>query len=125
MTRKRVLIADDDETVRRLLRTTFADEAYEVVEAADGDQALEQLEQRSPDIVVLDWKMPKRHGAFVLDELKERYPRLPVIVLTAEGRQTQRAVAESLRADAFIAKPFSPRELLETVERLLGGRPTG
>ncbi|MDQ2981089.1 MAG: response regulator [Actinomycetota bacterium] len=125
MTRKRVLIADDDETVRRLLRTTFADEAYEVVEAADGDQALEQLEQSSPDIVVLDWKMPKRHGAFVLDELKERYPRLPVIVLTAEGRQTQRAVAESLRADAFITKPFSPRELLETVERLLGGRPTG
>ena len=117
---KRVLIVDDDQAIRTLLRMTLAGDAYDVVEAADGSEVMELLGQGAPDLVVLDWKMPGRHGAFVLDDLKSRHPKLPVIVLTAEGRDTQKALAEALRADAFLTKPFSPLQLLETIERLLG-----
>jgi two-component system, OmpR family, phosphate regulon response regulator PhoB len=123
MTRRRVLIADDDETIRALLRMTLADEEYEIAEAADGTEAL-QLASGSPhDLVLLDWKMPGTHGSLVLDELKARHPDLPVVVLTAEQQEHHRALAESLRADAFLTKPFSPLELLETIERLLAERP--
>jgi DNA-binding response OmpR family regulator len=116
---KRVLIVDDDESIRALLRMTLPAEAYEVTEASDGSEVMELLDDAAPDLVVLDWKMPGRHGAFVLDDLKERSPKLPVIVLTAEGRDTQRALAEALRADAFLTKPFSPMQLLDTIEGLL------
>lgn len=119
MSQKRVLIVDDDEAIRSLLRMTFPEDVYELSEASDGDEVLALLERGSIDIVILDWKMPRRHGALVLDELKERDPKLPVIVLTAEGRDTQRALADALRADAFLEKPFSPLELLATVESLL------
>jgi two-component system phosphate regulon response regulator PhoB len=117
---KRVLIVDDDQSIRTLLRMTLPDDAYEVIEAADGSEVADLLTQEAPDLVVLDWKMPGRHGAFVLEDLKGRNPKLPVIVLTAEGRDTQRALAEALRADAFLTKPFSPLQLLETIEQLLG-----
>lgn len=72
-----------------------------------------------PDLVLLDWKMPGRSGSEVLDELKRSYPDLPVIVLTAEIQEHHRVLAESLGVDVFLTKPFSPLELLETVERLL------
>jgi two-component system, OmpR family, phosphate regulon response regulator PhoB len=117
---KRVLIVDDDESIRTLLRLTLPDDAYEVVEAADGNEVAGLLDEGQPDLVLLDWKMPGRHGAFVLDELKGGDPTLPVIVLTAEGRDSQRALADALHADAFLTKPFSPIELLETIERLVG-----
>lgn len=123
MTHQRVLIVDDDEAIRSLLRMTFPEDVYELSEASDGDEVLALLERTSIDIVILDWKMPRRHGALVLDELKERRPKLPVIVLTVEGRDTQRALANALRADAFLRKPFSPLELLATVERLLAKEP--
>jgi len=121
---KRVLIVDDDASIRALLRMTLPSDVYEVIEAADGSEVMELLEQGAPDLIVLDWKMPGRHGAFVLDDLKARHPQLPVIVLTAEARDTQRVLAEALRADAFLTKPFSPLQLLETIERLLGPTPT-
>jgi DNA-binding response OmpR family regulator len=116
----RVLIIDDDESVRALLRTTLSADEFEVLEAADGDEGLRLASEGDPDLVLLDWKMPGRHGSLVLDDLKERRPALPVIVITAEQQEHHRALAESLRADAFLTKPFSPLELLETVEALVG-----
>lgn len=118
--RHRVLIIDDDESVRALLRTTLSADEFDVLEAADGDEGLRLASEGDPDLVLLDWKMPGRHGSLVLDDLKERRPTLPVIVITAEQQEHHRALAESLRVDAFLTKPFSPLELLETVEGLLG-----
>jgi DNA-binding response OmpR family regulator len=122
--RQRIVIVDDDDWVRRLLRTTLSAEEYEILEATDGDEGLRLVEDAVPDLVLLDWRMPGRHGSLVLDALKDAHPTLPVIVLTAEERDSQRELAESLRADAFLNKPFSPLELLGLVERLLGDRPT-
>jgi DNA-binding response OmpR family regulator len=82
--------------------------------------ALALIEVQPPDIVLLDWQMPNLSGDSVLIELKRRYPEMPVIVLTVDS--DQRASAVELGADAFLTKPFSPLELLGTVDTLLRGR---
>jgi CheY-like chemotaxis protein len=118
-----VLIVDDDEVIRSLLRLTLPDEGYDLVEAEDGDQALQITAARQPSLVLLDWRMPGTSGEGVLTALKQTYPDLPVIVLTAEPEAKVRTLAESLGADVFVAKPFSPLQLLGSVERLLPERP--
>lgn len=123
MIRRRVLIVDDDEAIRALLRLTLPTEEYDVAEAIDGEDGLRMLTETEPELILLDWKMPGRHGSLVLDEVKARRPTLPVIVLTSEIQEHHRRLAESLRVDAFLTKPFSPIELLETIERLLGESP--
>jgi len=122
MSRDFVLIVDDDEVIRSLLRLTLPSEGFDVVEAESGDHALELANGRAPALVLLDWRMPGRSGAEVLTELKQRYPRTPVIVLTAEPETPNRKQAESLGADVFVTKPFSPLQLLSTIERLLAER---
>ncbi len=122
MSARRLLIVDDDRWIRELLRATFPHDWYEIVEAGGGEEALAVLDDRPPDLVLLDWRMPERSGAEVLAELKRRHPRLPVIVLTADGNVGPKEEAEALGADAFLAKPFSPLGLLEAVEALLPGR---
>ena len=123
MSRPFVLIVDDDEVIRSLLRMTLPDEGYELVEAEDGDQALQIIAARQPSLVLLDWRMPGTSGEDVLTALKQTYPEVPVIVLTAEPEANVRTLAESLGADVFVAKPFSPLQLLATVEELLPDRP--
>ena len=116
----RVVLIDDDVFVRRLLRMTLPPEDFEIAEAADGDIALAVADVQRPDLVLLDWRMPTVSGEAVLRELKDRYPDVAVVVLTVEGEQ--RARAGELGADAFLTKPFSPLELLRTVERLVAQR---
>lgn len=123
MSRPFVLIVDDDEVIRSLLRLTLPDEGYDLVEAEDGDQALQIIAVRQPSLVLLDWRMPGTSGEGVLTALKQTYPEVPVIVLTAEPEAKVRTLAESLGADVFVAKPFSPLQLLGSVERLLPERP--
>ena len=113
----RVIVIDDDVFVRRLLRMTLPAEDFEIAEAADGDTALALADVQQPDLVVLDWLMPNVPGEAVLTELKRRQPGVAVVVLTVDGEQRTRAI--ELGADAFLTKPFSPLELLRTVERLL------
>lgn len=122
MTRPFVLIVDDDEVIRSLLRMTLPEEGFDLVEARDGEEALQLTDARAPALVLLDWRMPGLSGAEVLPELKRRHPDAPVIVLTAEPETQHRQTAESLGADVFITKPFSPLQLLATVERLLPER---
>ena len=99
---------------------TLPAEDFEISEAADGDIALAVAEVQRPDLVLLDWRMPTVSGETVLTELKARYPHVAVVVLTVEGEQRSRA--GELGADAFLTKPFSPLELLRTVEQLVANR---
>lgn len=115
----RIVVADDDGSVRSLLRMTLPADGVEIIEARDGEEALELISDCLPDLLLLDWRMPGRTGADVLAEVKNLQPELPVIVLTADTKAPSRALAEVLGADSFLTKPFSPLELLETVERLL------
>jgi CheY-like chemotaxis protein len=116
----RVVLIDDDVFVRRLLRMTLPPEDFEIAEAGDGDIALAIADVQRPDLVLLDWRMPTVSGETVLMQLKDRHPNVAVVVLTVEGEQRSRA--GELGADAFLTKPFSPMELLRTVERLVANR---
>ena len=118
----RLLLVDDDAAVRRLLRMTLPAGEFVVIEAADGEEALAELERERPDIVLLDWKLPGLSGGEVLAELRREHPGLPVIVLTADITAKTRKEASALGADTFLTKPFSPRELLGVVERLVPRR---
>lgn len=119
---KRVLIVDDDPTIRSLLRLTLPEDEYTVVEAADGREALRLFEEEPADFVLLDWNMPPPAGGELLAALRRTAPDVPLVVLT--GSTDARASGEALEhgATAFLTKPFSPRQLLDVVEHLLARR---
>jgi len=121
--RQKIVVADDDAQVRRLLSLTMPTERYEVVEAVDGTAAVELAATEPPALMLLDWRMPDCSGADVLAELARLDLSFPVIVLTAETDESQHELARSLGAAASITKPFSPVHLLATVERTLVGEP--
>jgi CheY-like chemotaxis protein len=116
---KRVVIVDDDDEIRELLLRTLPADGFELLEARDGREALTLVERETPDLLVLDWNMPNLTGGDVLAELAQRERRVPVIVLTADDDPKRREIAEAHGAAAFLAKPFSPIELLRAIERLL------
>ncbi len=120
--RRSVMLVDDDAMLRTLLRLTLPDDDFDVTEAADGAEALAAVAERAPDVVVLDWNMPRCSGGEVLVELKRRGVDVPVIVLTGERDVAKIAVARSLGAAVFLTKPFSPLRLLDTIERLVADR---
>ncbi len=117
----RIVVIDDDIFIRRLLRLTLSTDAFEIAEASDGESALLLAKAQKPDLVLLDWRMPGLQGDEVLQDLKAAHAELPVVVLTVEADQQE--AAYRLGADGFLTKPFSPTELLETIERLLAERP--
>lgn len=118
-----VLICDDEEVLRDLVRATLDDGAYRVIEAEDGDQSLELAREVRPDLIVLDMMMPGRSGLDVLREVRSD-PELaatPVVMLTARARVSDRDAALAAGADRYLAKPFSPLELISVVEELVDG----
>ena len=121
----RVLVCDNEAPLRALVRATLSVGDYEVVEARDGDEALELIRSTRPDVVLLDMMMPGRTGLDVLTELKQdgEASRIPVVMLTARTQASDRAAVADAGADRFLGKPFSPLELISTVEALLAGRP--
>jgi len=123
LTKKKILIADDEANIRLLVRSTLEDEdMYQILEAADGQEALDQIRASGPEIVILDLMMPRVSGLDVLEELRKHPPkRQPVIVvLTAKVNEEQRALAAG--ADEFLRKPFSPLQLMDAVEKALDMR---
>ncbi len=119
----RVVIVDDEPLVRSLLRITLPGDAFDVLEASDGDAAVQLIANSGPALVVLDWQLPGRSGADVLAEVKAAFPELPVLVLTAAQDPAERRRALELGANVFLTKPFSPLELLRVIEELLAERP--
>jgi CheY-like chemotaxis protein len=118
----KVLVCDDEEILRSLIRATLA--GYEVSEACDGDEALDQARALQPELIVLDMMMPARSGLEVLAELRrdDRLAKTPVIMLTARTQVADREAADAAGADRYLAKPFSPVQLIGVVEELLGER---
>jgi two-component system response regulator AtoC len=115
-----IVVADDDATIRRSLLRLLAAEGYEAIAAADGDQTLELIRDRSPSAVLLDLKMPARDGLSVLEALgPARLGELPVIVLTALGGSS--AAIEAMRRGAYdyLSKPFDLDEVLLVLARAL------
>ena len=118
MAGERILIVDDEASIRELVGTYLRNEGFEVEEASDGDEALERLERRSPSLVVLDLRLPTIDGFDVLREIR-RSSAVPVIVLSARSEEGDKLVGLELGADDYLTKPFSPRELVARVRAVL------
>jgi two-component system KDP operon response regulator KdpE len=110
----RILVVDDEPQVLRLLRTSLSERGYEVVAAATGEEAIEILNRRLPDVMILDLVLPGMSGLDVCRALRER-SSLPVIVLSAHGDERDKVLALDLGADDYLTKPFGIEELLARI----------
>jgi CheY-like chemotaxis protein len=123
----KVLIADDELFMLRLLDMTFKKGGYEVISCRDGREALAAANTALPQLIVLDVMMPGLDGLGALRQLKENpaTKNIPVIVLSAKGHALTKVEAEQAGAAMFLTKPFSPNQLLGEATRILGQPPGG
>ena len=119
---KRVLIVEDQADIRKLIRMTLEFEDYEIHEAADGSFGLSMARDKRPDFVLLDVMMPgELDGLQVCQHLKSdpALRHVKVVLLTARGQSRDREAGQRAGADQYLVKPFSPLQLIETIERPL------
>src|SRR5512136_2687045 len=114
----KVLIIDDDEKLRKLLKEYLEGNGFKVLPLADGCDVKKILQKESPEMVILDIMLPGKDGPEVLKEIRRNHT-LPVIMLTAKGDDTDRIVGLELGADDYLPKPFNPRELLARIKAVL------
>lgn len=122
MNKKKILVADDEENLRILVRTTLDDPACMILEAGDGNETIWIARAEHPDLILLDWMMPGISGIDVLKILHQdrQTADIPVIMLTAKAQQKDRELGLSVGARAYLVKPFSPLELMAKVQEVLG-----
>lgn len=115
---KRLLVVDDEDRIRRLLRMYLQKENYQIDEAEDGAEALEKAMNNDYDLILLDLMLPKMDGIEVARELREE-KETPIMMLTAKGEELSRIQGFEVGADDYIVKPFSPREVVLRVAAIL------
>ena len=115
-----ILIVDDESRMRKLIKDFLAQKEYKIIEAEDGEQALEKFEKNSSkiDLILLDVMMPKLDGWSVLRQIRMK-SKVPIIMLTARGEEQDELFGFELGVDEYISKPFSPKILVARVEALL------
>jgi two-component system phosphate regulon response regulator PhoB len=121
VTKPILLLVEDDRALADLLIWHFDRDGYEIVRTADGDEALILAEERTPDVVILDWMIEGVSGIEVCRRLRrrERTAHVPIIMLTARGEESDRIRGLETGADDYVTKPFSPRELIARVGAVL------
>jgi DNA-binding response OmpR family regulator len=117
-----VLLVEDEDQLRRVMKDLLEREGYIVAEAQDGVQALDQVDRFNPDVIILDLNLPGLDGYGVLSQLRSRPATrdIPVVVLTAKGDEDNEVRVFELGADDFITKPFRARALSARLEAVLG-----
>lgn len=120
-----VLIAEDEKNILEALSFILSREGYVVASALDGNTAIEHIRGNRTDLLILDVMLPYKNGFEVLKTVKTDpdLSKVPVIMLTAKGQSQDRKTAEDMGVDAFVTKPFSNKEIIETVKRLLSSKP--
>jgi two-component system phosphate regulon response regulator PhoB len=118
---KKLLIADDERGIRRLVRMTLESDQYEIIEAADAQEALGMARAHRPELVLLDVMMPKGTGFDVCRALKQdpETKDITVVMLTARSQKSDVAEGEVAGADDYFTKPFSPVNLVRKVDQIL------
>ena len=118
---ERILLVEDEESIRELVRFNLEKEGFEVLETDDGEKAFELLKKQGADLAILDWMIPGVTG-LELCRLIRRDPdwkMLPIIMLTAREDEIDKIVGLEMGADDYVTKPFSPRELMSRVKAVL------
>lgn len=117
-----ILVADDEASLRLLVKATLASRKYTIIEVSNGQDALNLAKQVNPDVILLDVMMPYLTGFQVCTELRKdaKTASVPVIILTAKGGQDDRELALSVGATHFLTKPFRPPDLLNAIDYVLG-----
>jgi DNA-binding response OmpR family regulator len=110
----RILVVEDEQTLNDLVSRLLRQEGHDVVQAHDGQQALELVESRRPDLIILDWMLPKLDGPSVSARIREQHI-IPIIMLTARAEEADLILGLEAGADEFVTKPFKNRELIARV----------
>jgi CheY-like chemotaxis protein len=120
----RVLVVDDTASVRELIRVNLALEGFEVHVAADGQEALDLVAALTPDLITMDVVMPRLDGLAAATTLKSdpATSGIPIVIVTARAQTSDRDKGRQAGVDAYLTKPFEPRELVETVRSLIDAR---
>jgi len=118
--KRRILVVDDEDALRTVLSGELVSEGYDVRTAADGDEAVSNLEKEGFDLILLDIKMPRMNGFEVLKFVKEKFPKTKVVMLTGFADLKNAIESKKLGAEDFVSKPYDLVDLLTTIERVLG-----
>ncbi len=124
-----ILIVDDDPDIREAVKIVLETQSYELTFASDGEECLEQVKRRTPDLIILDLLMPKKDGFEVIKELRgfHSYPSIPILILTAVkkeagDRRYELETGLSMDVDDYIEKPIQPDDLVHRVKKILARR---
>ncbi|MFT8843985.1 MAG: response regulator transcription factor, partial [Schleiferilactobacillus harbinensis] len=115
----RILVVDDESTIRTLIEYNLSQEGFIVDTAEDGDEALQKAEGQDYDLILLDLMLPGRDGLAVTKTLRQEKNATPIIMLTAKDSETDKIVGLELGADDYVTKPFSVKELLARIHAVL------
>lgn len=119
--RKNILVVEDERSIRDMLRVTLERNGFEVTDAADAETALVRIADRNPDLILLDWMLPGMSGIDLARRLKRDASAsdTPIIMVSARGEEEDRVRGLDIGADDYVAKPFSPRELLARIRAVM------
>jgi len=116
---KRILIIEDDLAIMRGLKDNLEYESYEVLSATDGEQGYCLIQEKKPDLVILDLMLPKMSGYELCRKVREEGMTIPILMLTARGEEVDRVLGLDLGADDYVTKPFSVPELLARIRAIM------
>ena len=116
-----ILVVEDEPDIRKLIQYNLVQERYKVIEAEDSEQALKLLQRARPNLIILDLMLPGMSGMELCKLLRDRQDtaRLPILMLTAKAGEADKVVGLEMGADDYLAKPFSPREMVARVRAIL------
>ena len=119
---KSCLIVDDSKVVRTVARKILEDLDFEIVEAADGQAAMDECNRRMPDAILLDWNMPVMNGIEMIKQMKQNaaWKEIPVVIVTTDGSTKRVAELKDMGVVAYIRKPFKPEDIRNVVGEILG-----
>ncbi|MBU1109569.1 MAG: response regulator [Candidatus Riflebacteria bacterium] len=121
MTEKKILVADDEPHILRIVKDKLSNAGFSVIAVTNGEEAFTAAKSEAPDLILLDVMMPKMNGFEVCKKLRQDalFKSTPIILLTARGQESDMKTGFDAGATDYITKPFSPRQLLETVKAKL------
>jgi len=119
---KTILAVDDSASIRRMVQCTLKDAGYDVVEAIDGQDGLEQAKKRKVNLVLIDQNMPRMDGLTLIRSLRELpdYKAVPILVLTTEFSAEMKLQGRAAGANGWLVKPFAPKSLVDVVKKVIG-----